>query len=78
MKPKKAVNPKAAKATAPEWRWQPYAWAAAAIVLVFWAYGPALNGAFVFDDTVLPYARLGQSGSSGADVQLLGEQADCA
>jgi tetratricopeptide (TPR) repeat protein len=61
MKPKKAVNPKAAKATAPEWRWQPYAWAAAAIVLVFWAYGPALNGAFVFDDTVLPYARPGMS-----------------
>jgi hypothetical protein len=62
MKPKKAASLKrsgaaAAKAEAPEWRWQPWAWAAAAIVAVFWAYGPALGGAWIFDDTVLPYGR---------------------
>src|ERR1035438_5179755 len=58
MKHKKTAHPKsAAPAAEATWNWQPYAWAAAAIVLVFWAYGPALNGAFVFDDTVLPYAR---------------------
>jgi tetratricopeptide (TPR) repeat protein len=62
MKPKKASTLRTATATAadaeaPEWRWQPWAWAAAAIVLVFWAYGPALRGAFIFDDTLLPYAN---------------------
>jgi len=67
MKPKKAASPKrsgaAAKAEAPAWRWQPWAWAAAAIVLVFWAYGPALGGVWIFDDTVLPYGRAGFSSS---------------
>jgi protein O-mannosyl-transferase len=47
----------AAKTAAPEWRWQPWAWAAAAVVLVFWAYGPALTGVWLFDDTVLPYGQ---------------------
>ena len=68
MKPKKTVPSKspsaasaAAKAGAAEWRWQPWAWAAAAIVVVFWAYGPALNGAWVFDDTAQPYAKPGYS-----------------
>jgi hypothetical protein len=63
MKPKKSANPKrptassaTAKAGASAWNWRPYAWAAAAIVLVFWAYGPALNGVWVFDDTVQKYA----------------------
>lgn len=30
--------------------------AAAAFVLVFWAYGPSLNGAFLFDDNALPFS----------------------
>jgi len=62
MKPKKAAGLKrssasAAKTGAPEWRWQPWAWAAAAVVLVFWAYGPALHGVWIFDDTGLLYAQ---------------------
>jgi tetratricopeptide (TPR) repeat protein len=61
MKPKKAEKPAATKPAGSASWWQPYAWIAAAVVLVFWAYGPALNGAFVFDDTVLPYARPGMS-----------------
>jgi tetratricopeptide (TPR) repeat protein len=28
----------------------------AAVILVFWAYSPALNGPFLFDDTSLPFA----------------------
>ncbi len=28
----------------------------AGLILVFWAYGPALNGPFLFDDTALPFA----------------------
>jgi len=36
--------------------WLPYAAAGAALALAFWAYGPALHGAFLFDDTVLPFA----------------------
>jgi protein O-mannosyl-transferase len=35
--------------------WWPWAAAAAALLLVFVAYGPALNGAFVFDDRYLPF-----------------------
>jgi tetratricopeptide (TPR) repeat protein len=58
MKPKKSAHPKTAKANAQESHWQPYAWAAAAILVVFWAYGPALNGAWVFDDTAQAYASL--------------------
>jgi tetratricopeptide (TPR) repeat protein len=62
MKPARAASVKrsgapAAKAAAPEWRWQPWAWAAAAIVAVFVAYGPALHGVWIFDDTVQPYAQ---------------------
>ena len=35
----------------------PYALAAlASVILVFWAYSPALNGPFLFDDTNLPFA----------------------
>lgn len=44
-------------APSPVWNWRPWAWSAAAIVLVFWAYGPSLHGAFVFDDTAQPYAK---------------------
>lgn len=36
--------------------WLPYLAAGAALVLTFWAYGPVLHGAFLFDDTVLPFA----------------------
>ncbi len=34
----------------------PYAVAAAAVLVVFWAYGPVLHGAFLFDDYVFPFA----------------------
>jgi len=30
--------------------------AAVAVIVAFWAYGPALHGAFLFDDTVMPFA----------------------
>ena len=55
--PRAGARTASPKIGASGWGWQPWAWAAAAIVLVFWAYGPALNGAWVFDDTVLPYGR---------------------
>lgn len=48
-----AVQHAAAK-TAP--RWPYYAAAAAAIIAAFLAYGPALNGGFLFDDVALPFA----------------------
>lgn len=35
--------------------WWPWATAFAALVVVFEVYGPALNGAFVFDDLYLPF-----------------------
>ncbi len=62
MKPKKAGSTKspgaaAARTEEPGWGWQPWAWVAAAIVAVFWAYGPALRGTWLFDDTVLPYSQ---------------------
>ncbi|MBZ5618316.1 MAG: tetratricopeptide repeat protein [Acidobacteriia bacterium] len=35
----------------------PYALGAlAAAIMVFWAYGPVMNGPFLFDDTALPFA----------------------
>ncbi|HXS96279.1 MAG TPA: tetratricopeptide repeat protein [Candidatus Limnocylindrales bacterium] len=37
-------------------RWPYYAAAAAAAILVFYAYGPSLNGGFLFDDVALPFA----------------------
>jgi len=64
MKPQKTGSIKrpgavsaAARPAAPEWGWQPWAWAAAAVVLVFWAYGPALHGVWLFDDTMLLYSQ---------------------
>ena len=41
-----------------------YAVAAAAVLIAFWVYSPALHGPFLFDDTVLPFALPGfaQSG----------------
>ena len=41
--------------------WWPYGIAAAAIVLVLWAYGPAMHGPFLFDDAMLPFAGLAAS-----------------
>jgi len=60
MKSKKisAAKPAApAKAAPGSANWQPWVWAAAAVLVVFWAYGPALHGAFLFDDTAQPYAK---------------------
>ena len=50
-----------AAAFAPAWHFDPrrYYWALgafAAMLAVFWAYGPALNGPFMFDDNFLPFA----------------------
>ena len=36
-------------------RWPFFAAAAVAVILVFWAYGPALHGEFLFDDYALSY-----------------------
>jgi tetratricopeptide (TPR) repeat protein len=36
--------------------WLPFVLAGAALILAFWAYGPALRGPFLFDDTVLPFS----------------------
>jgi len=36
--------------------WRPYLAAGAALLAAWWAYSPALNGAFLFDDTVLLFA----------------------
>jgi tetratricopeptide (TPR) repeat protein len=36
--------------------WLPYLAAGAALLAAIWAYAPALNGAFLFDDTALPFA----------------------
>ncbi|HTS30433.1 MAG TPA: tetratricopeptide repeat protein [Bryobacteraceae bacterium] len=49
-----ATAPAPQPSQAPVW---PYAAAAlAALVAAFWAYGPALNGPFLFDDQALPFA----------------------
>jgi tetratricopeptide (TPR) repeat protein len=62
MKPKKPSSESrkgsgAPVQTVPRASILPYVVAAlAAIILVFWAYSPALNGPFLFDDTTLPFA----------------------
>jgi protein O-mannosyl-transferase len=51
-------QPKDTRGSAPPrsaW-WMPLAMAAGALILAFMAYGPALNGPFVFDDLNLPFA----------------------
>ena len=62
-----------------------YAAAFAALVVLFWAYGPAMHTAFLFDDTKQQFAtarRIGPAvfvdrpGAPGADVHLLGQHAD--
>ena len=47
---------RAPKAAVPHRDWRPYLAAGAALAAAIWAYAPALNGAFLFDDTVLPFA----------------------
>lgn len=42
-------------------RWPYILAAAAAVVVSFWAYSPALHGPFLFDDTALPFALPGFS-----------------
>jgi tetratricopeptide (TPR) repeat protein len=37
-------------------RWPIYAAFAAALIIVWWAYSPALHGPFLFDDNILPFA----------------------
>ncbi len=40
----------------PQLRWQPWAFAAIALLIVLWAYAPAAHGPFLFDDNALPFA----------------------
>ncbi|HEY1185499.1 MAG TPA: hypothetical protein VGE89_15005 [Bryobacteraceae bacterium] len=53
---KKRAAPAPPSAAAPRRDWRPYLAAGAALAAAIWAYAPALNGAFLFDDTVLPFA----------------------
>ena len=46
-------------------KWRLYGLGAAAVA-VFWAYWPAMRGAFLFDDTVLPFSLPHVSASLGA------------
>ncbi len=65
MKTRKHQSRKAVPAAAPAPprtgtpAWLYAAAAAAGLLLVFWAYAPALHGPFMFDDTVLPFALPG-------------------
>src|SRR5215469_7692552 len=57
--PRKNVAPstvarKPAATTKPS-RWPLFAALAGALALVFWAYGPAMHGPFLFDDNILPF-----------------------
>ena len=45
-----------AQPAAPRRDWRPYVAGGAALAAAVWAYAPALNGAFLFDDTALPFA----------------------
>ena len=55
---RKGGSPPVAVAAAgrhPHWQW--FAWGAlAATIVVLWAYWPAMNGPFLFDDNFLPFA----------------------
>ena len=55
--PEAAARPPAAPARLPAWL--PFALAALAVAAVFWAYGPAAHGPFLFDDTALRFALPG-------------------
>jgi len=64
MKAKAERKRRAAKApeTAVQRRdWWPYLAAGGALALAIWAYAPALNGQFLFDDTVLGFSLSGGS-----------------
>src|ERR1700722_1856537 len=58
MKTKKRRNAKTeiVSATPREFPWGWAAAAFAALCAVFWAYGPALHGTFLFDDANLPFS----------------------
>ncbi|MEO5924591.1 MAG: hypothetical protein ABIR70_12270 [Bryobacteraceae bacterium] len=53
----KRISQKATSKPATEFPWWPVAGAAAAFVLLWIVYGPALNGPFVFDDRFQPFLR---------------------
>ena len=53
---RKAQPAPPAKALPRRYRWQPYAFVAAALIAVYWAYSPAAHGPFLFDDNALPFA----------------------
>src|ERR1700723_1379134 len=53
------AQPPAPKAAIPPLRWPVFAALAAALVVVLWAYGPAFQGPFLFDDQTLPFALPG-------------------
>ena len=53
---RKRRAPPAPKADVRRRDWRPLLVAGAALVAAIWAYAPALNGAFLFDDTALPFA----------------------
>jgi tetratricopeptide (TPR) repeat protein len=57
--PARSTQPSVAKAAVPPSRWPVFAAVAAALVVVLWAYGPAFQGPFLFDDQTLPFALPG-------------------
>jgi tetratricopeptide (TPR) repeat protein len=65
---KKRAAPAPPRTDAPRRDWRPYLAAGAALAAAIWAYAPALNGAFLFDDTVLPFALPDRSASFQAWV----------
>ncbi|MEQ1884129.1 MAG: tetratricopeptide repeat protein [Bryobacteraceae bacterium] len=59
---RKAAAADSSEATAPQSKpfvWWPWAAALVAVIVAFEVYGPALNGAFVFDDRILPFMTPG-------------------
>ena len=57
--PARSTHAPVSKAATPPSRWPVIAALAAALAVVLWAYGPALNGPFLFDDATLPFALPG-------------------
>jgi protein O-mannosyl-transferase len=53
---KKSARPAESKSAPGRSSWPWWLAAAAAVLLGFWVYTPALHGAFLFDDAVLPFA----------------------
>src|SRR5215475_4699920 len=72
---KKAKHPQEIKSVAAaeprSFVWWPWAAAAAALILVYQIYSPALNGPFVLDDRYLPYFSAHPSDRFGDWVGLL-------